>query len=355
MGLATFLYAREVTMKKARHNMSHIALGLWMGIGLLALVLIGGCGSGGATGRLSLNLGASGISSSNNPSAAGLTIASSSDVESVFVTIKEVQVHLSGDGEVEDNDQDSQDETDAEEGPETQEETGDESENQDADNDNDEEGGWITVAMPNETFNLMDLRNCLLEKLGSAKLTAGQSVTQIRLILSDTATEGHPFANYVVIAGEPQEIKVPSGSETGIKINPQGPVDIQEDGEVHVTLRIDLDKSLVFTGEGKILFKPVVLASVGGETADAFVNGHVTSAADGSAIADATISANVADSDPVVVENATTTDADGNYSLCVAPGTYDMMVTKDGFKDATTQIDVSGEETVTVDFSLEAL
>jgi uncharacterized protein DUF4382/carboxypeptidase family protein len=298
------------------------ALGLW------------GCGSGG-TGELSVGLSSS---SGGGSGLAGLTTASSSgDVDAVFVTVERVDVHVSGEDQ------------------EVQQEDQEEQQGQDVDNDNedgDEGGGWMTVAAPMQTFNLMDLQNCLLEKLGSAKLPAGKSVTQIRLILSATPTDGHTFANYVVINGVETEIKVPSGLETGIKINPQGPVEIQEDGEVHVTLVIDLDKSLVFTGNGKILFKPVVLATVGGEDADAFVSGKVTKDADSSAIEGANVSASKSDGS---VENSATTDTDGNYRFCVAPGTYTVTASHDGFESSSQEVTVSGEGTATADFKLKAL
>lgn len=64
------------------------------------------------------------------------------------------------------------------------------------------------------------------------------------------------------------EIKVPSGTTSGLKINPQGPIEIADD-TVHVTLMIDLEKSFVFTGSGQIHLKPVIKATVGGEAAGA--------------------------------------------------------------------------------------
>lgn len=42
-----------------------------------------------------------------------------------------------------------------------------------------------------------------------------------------------------------------------------GNFDVEQDGTTTITLDFDADKSLVITGEGKILFKPVVKLLVG--------------------------------------------------------------------------------------------
>src|SRR5262249_7183859 len=108
-----------------------------------------------------------------------------------------------------------------------------------------------------------------------------------------------------------------------------------------------------FTGEGKILFKPVVKATVGGEDADAFVSGQVTNASDHSALADATVTAQTADQMAAgTFENSATTDVDGNYRFCVSPDAYTVTASHDGFDPSSTQVTVSGEETVTADFEL---
>lgn len=329
-------------------------------VALAFLYACGDSGGSGGTGELNVDMASSGDigSSALTADAAGLSTADP-EVEAVFLTIEEVRVHLTGTGPEDDVDE----EDDADENHDV-DDAADDAADDDADDDADEDqdddedgGGWVTVATPNKVFNLLDLKNCLLEKLGSADLTAGRKVTQIRLVLSDTAPDGHPFPNYVVIAGEPEAIKVPSGTTSGLKINPQGPVEIEEDGQVHITLKIDLEKSLVFTGSGKILLKPVIKAETGGEAADAFVSGTVTNATDDSAIAGARVSAQVFDAsqppeDEVRIENAATTDEDGNYRLCVAPGNYNLVAVKTGFETSARRVSVSGEETVDADFAL---
>jgi hypothetical protein len=327
----------------------------------LFLALLSACSGSGGKGSLDVSLASSGSSGTSLVTDAAALEMNGSDVEAVYLTIEEVRVHLTGSGPEDDDDDldtnDDQGDDDAiDDGDEGEGDEGEEDDDEDGDEDG---GGWVTVATPNKVFNLLDLRNCLLEKLGSVDLTAGRKVTQIRLVLGETAQDGNPYANYVVIAGEAVPIKVPSGTTSGLKINPQGPVEIEEDGQVHITLRIDLEKSLVFTGNGKILLKPVIKAETGGVDADAFISGTVTASSDGLVIEGARVSAQVFDSDEVLedqvrIENAATTDTNGEYRICVAPGTYNLVAVKEGFETSARRVTVSGEETVDADFELDA-
>ena len=108
--------------------MKHFKAIVWISLLLMPLFFIacggGGSGSGGSdsgdTGTLSL----------------GLTDASTDEYKAVYVTISEVKVHRS--------------------------ETAD-----------DDEGGWITVATPEETFNLLELVNGVIQQLGVTELESG--------------------------------------------------------------------------------------------------------------------------------------------------------------------------------------
>ncbi|HSA59954.1 MAG TPA: DUF4382 domain-containing protein [bacterium] len=293
------------------------AFGLW------------GCDGAGGEGRLSVSL-SSNSGGSGGGSAAALNTSSPEvdlqTVEGVFVTIESVKVHLDG--------EDADEEGDADE----------------ADDGEEDEGGWVTVASFEEgkTVNLLDLRNCIFERLGEITLPAGRSVSEIRLVLM---AEG----NFIRFAsGEEQDVKFPSAYTSGLKIKLQGEnAVVSENGELHIVVRIDLAHSLVFTGNGKILFKPVLHATVGGPDADSFISGRVTKAADDSALAGATVTAHSAED--AEVESSEETDTEGNYELCVAPGSYDVTASEEGYQDATARVDVGGEETVTADFHLEAL
>jgi len=167
--------------------------------------------------------------------------------ESVYVTIKEVQVHMSAIGTAENNESDVA-----------------------ADQNSSDEAGWRVVAEPNKTYNLLDLQNGVKEFLGEENLTAGH-YTQVRLILGDepdesnnTLGDAHEFPNYVLLEGQtPDEINpiqhelvVPSAYQSGIKLI-KG-FDIEANATTTLTIDFDAEKSIHITGNGTYKMKPTI-------------------------------------------------------------------------------------------------
>lgn len=114
--------------------------------------------------------------------------------------------------------------------------------------------GWQTISEPNESFNLLELTNGVFEVIADTELEVG-TYPQIRLVVSRDA-------NTVVINGEEHGLFVPSGSETGVKLNVNA--EIQE-GIVY-TLLLDFDalRSVVKTGQAPnpgYILKPVIRAT----------------------------------------------------------------------------------------------
>jgi hypothetical protein len=125
------------------------------------------------------------------------------------------------------------------------------------------EGGWIVLVDTPQTHDLLQLRNGVEAALGGRDLPAGH-YTQIRLILSD--------AN-VVVGGETEPVKVPSGFQTGFKLNHD--FHVEADTTYALVLDFDAQASIKETGAGYLLtpvlsvksFEPVP------ETADAGAGG----------------------------------------------------------------------------------
>ncbi|MFP8488402.1 DUF4382 domain-containing protein [Gracilimonas sp. Q87] len=115
--------------------------------------------------------------------------------------------------------------------------------------------GWVTVSTPEQSFDLLELTNGVLEPLGEVELEPG-TYQQIRLILS---RDGHS----VVTNGEVHDMFIPSGAQTGIKLNVNA--EIQPDITYTMLLDFDASRSVVVTGtevsgENYIL-KPVIKAT----------------------------------------------------------------------------------------------
>jgi hypothetical protein len=267
----------------------------------IPLVSCGGGGGGGTAGTGTLNL--------------GLTDATG-DYQHVFVTIKEILVHQSTE-EV-----------------------------------NDDDSGWLPAFPIGETIDLTTLEDGQIMDLGVAELPAGQ-YNQMRLILAKDRVAPHPSANYVVIEGLVEEVyeigevgdyytieklKVPSGFQTGVKIV-KG-FEIIADQATALILDFDAKKSVVKAGDsGQWLLKPTIKVL---DTVNNSISGEVNQGTD-DYLFNAFVSAQVfsppvnpppAEWDPkdeVEVIGSDTTDTLGDYTIYIAPGTYNVIATMEGY------------------------
>jgi len=275
----------------------------WTGCIVMALFLLsvigcsGGGGSDSGTGTLSLSL----------------TDAPTDGYQAIYVTIKEVRVHKAATETGEEEDVELVDE-----------ENGDENGN-----------GWQTIPAFDTTYNLLDLVNCTMAKLGVATLVEAGHYTQMRLILGDTPDEGlnvleepHPHANYFIDNdGFDHALKVPSGFQTGIKLV-RG-FNVIDEQTTDLILDFDASKSVVEAGNsGKWLLKPTIKVVDGDEYAT--VRGLVTVDDEGVdvGIGGVYVSAQSLDPDPNV---GTITEEDGSYCLVLDPGSYTLVAEKDGY------------------------
>jgi hypothetical protein len=255
-----------------------------------ASVLIAACGGGGdggsGTGTLALSL-------QDGPT---------EDYKAVYVTIKEVQVHLGG-------------------------------------NESDDRS-WKVVAQPNKTYDLLELTNGVREDLGISELATG-SYTQMRLILGPQADNGinalsqrHPFPNYVIEFDDAvQELKVPSGLQTGIKIVKLIRIELNRTTEI--ILDFDAARSVVRAGNsGNWLLKPTI--KVLGAEEYSIVEGQVEG--NGVLVGGVAVSAQEADptaadvADQVLIQASTLSNSQGLYSLFVEPGNYNIVAAKEGYE-----------------------
>lgn len=291
-------------------------------LGLLAGLFLSACGGGSSDGG-----GEFGTLKTS------LTDASTDEYQAVYVTVDRVDVHLGGEG-------------------------------------SDDEALWETVAEPQATYNLLELVNGIRETLGIASLPAGH-YTQMRLIIGSTPdgslnifSQQHRYANYLIDqSGEEIELKVPSGTQTGLKI--VNGFDISADQTTELILDFDAMRSVVKAGSsGNYLLKPTV--KVLNTVENAIVSGTVQWKAESqdpailAPVAGALVMAQVyIDSaalpeDQVVIEAGTVSETNGEYALFLKPGTYNLVATEPNYSSACLTIDLQAGETAGVDFTLVA-
>lgn len=173
--------------------------------------------------------------------------------------------------------------------------------------------GWVEISHPDKTYDLLQLTNGAETVLGSKELPAG-TYEQIRLILNKSG-------NKVVVDGQQHDLTIPSGAQTGVKLN----INAEIKPDITYTLLLDFDaaRSVVEAGNQhsnvKYLLKPVIRAT------DQAVTGNIAGTVD-PADSKAFVYA-IADSDTLSSTKADTTDGtfkliglkDGSYTVSVDP------------------------------------
>lgn len=174
-----------------------------------------------------------------------------------------------------------------------------------------EDEGWIVLNEPQQSYNLLELTNGATEVIGSSELEPGV-YNQIRLILSEG---GHS----VEVDGNVHDMKVPSGPQTGIKLNINA--EIEPDFEYVLLLDFDASRSVVAAGQPgnavKYLLKPVIMAK------EKAVTGNIEGVID-PAEANSVVYA-IADSDTLASTIADTTSGDFKI-IGLEEGSYDVSI-----------------------------
>jgi hypothetical protein len=178
--------------------------------------------------------------------------------------------------------------------------------------------GWVTL---NSSLGVVDLLTLVNGK--DTLIAGGQfsgRVSQVRLILGSN--------NSIVVNGTSYPLDVPSGEQSGLKINLQQ--DLQA-GEVYEwTIDFDAAKSIVQTGAGDYKLKPVLRAfATDIMTGNTVVTGNIYGTV--SPIAFASVCAISASNDTM----CSMTSLTGGFMIQgLDPGTYTVVVTPTGLLNA---------------------
>jgi len=111
----------------------------------------------------------------------------------------------------------------------------------------DSANGWFTINDVPATYDLLTLRNGASQVLGNRQLAVGK-YTQIRLIIA--------AGSNVVVNDTTYPLQIPSGMQTGIKLNSE--FDIAAGKLYELVLDFNADRSIHMTGNGVYMLKPVI-------------------------------------------------------------------------------------------------
>ncbi len=111
----------------------------------------------------------------------------------------------------------------------------------------DSNSGWFVLNNNSATYDLLTLRNGASVVLGNSSLDAG-FYSQLRLIIGTGSN--------VVVNGVAYPLEIPSGEQTGIKLNHS--FEIQSGLIYELLLDFDAGHSIVLTGNNQYKLKPVI-------------------------------------------------------------------------------------------------
>jgi hypothetical protein len=274
--------------------------------GIGAAVLLAACGGGGGS-----------ASSSSGPTPTGMLQMSVTDApacyDHVIVNVAKLRVHMSDDTKTGDADPEWRD---------------------------------IVPANAPVQVDLVNLTNGQLKDLGNATVPAG-TYRQVRLVLASTGNTVTP------VGGTAQPLNTPSGQESGLKI--KADFSVLADQTNDLLMDFDACKSIVLTGSGKYILKPVV--RLGAKPAGAiqgFVSGTVTSSTVNGTTTTTTTgtlrSISVSAQQDGTVIRSTIPDATGKFMLSYLPaGTYTVVVTGSGVSTSGTLDTTRGAATRVID------
>lgn len=166
------------------------------------------------------------------------------------------------------------------------------------------DSGWISPSSFNAgIYDLLELNNGLDTLLCAIDMPVGK-ISQIRLILGDN--------NTVVVDSISFPLTTPSAQQSGLKLNVH--MDIQPNVSYTILLDFDAAKSIVLTGNGKYILKPLIRAIT--DQSNGKIKGYVIPTS-----AQATVYAiNASDTVAAIPNN------NGYFMICGLNGTYDLLI-----------------------------
>lgn len=217
-----------------------------------------------------------------------------------------------------------------------------------------DKSAFIILSEGEMKIDLLSLTNGITEQIASADLPAGR-YDLVRLHVTG--------ATITLKDGTAFDLKIPSGSASGLKIKIEPAIELDEGETSDVLLDFDLSKSFVVNGNVNMIkgfiFKPVIRGVLMG--AAGRIEGKVANA-EGTPLKYATLklwsqTEGTMDWDEENMVISGFSKANGTFKLIGLPvGSYALICEMEGFKsDTLTNIAVTAGHSTTANFQLETL
>lgn len=108
--------------------------------------------------------------------------------------------------------------------------------------------GWHSLPTNSGVYDLLALQNGIDTTIVNTSMIPSGDVTQMRLLLGSQ--------NTVMVDSIIHPLKVPSGSQSGIKLN--GNIEVVSNATTSVLIDFDANQSVVLQGNGDYHLKPVI-------------------------------------------------------------------------------------------------
>lgn len=214
-----------------------------------------------------------------------------------------------------------------------------------------DESGFVILSEETTTYNLLDLRNGTVATLANIESIEPGTYTEIRLHIVT--------AEIVLTDGSIFDLKIPSGSSSGLKIKIDGGLEVRGGNPSALILDFDVSRSFVMKGRNPhngiingFNFKPVIRAVA--QDISGSLNGTVTNADKTVALPNAAVK--IISSDAQDTITALTNEA-GYYAVIgLLPDSYKIIASKSEFVNDTVPVAVVEKyNTTVVDFALDAV
>jgi len=216
----------------------------------------------------------------------------------------------------------------------------------------DDDNSSFVVLMENEVrVNLLDLTNGITENLLDKDVPVG-SYDLVRVYVTGV--------NVVLTNGTTYDLKVPSGSQSGIKIFIDPELVVSGGLSADLLLDFDVSRSFVAKGGTKDLasitgfnFKPVIKAS--NLSTAGTLAGIITEISEEVSVSIEGVQVSIFDGDTQIT--STFTDADGRYMIMgLEAGSYTVKIEKEGYGLQTfSDIEINAANKTELDVEVETL